>query len=138
MQWDDARPNAGFSTAPADRLYLPQDPAPDRPTVAAQRDDESSTLQRLRRLIQLRRETPALRTAAPTTVLTRGYPLTYLRGSEHLVVLNPRREPVEVAPPELAGRDGVPLEASGASLRSGVVRAEGFGYGVFRLQARAG
>ena len=39
MQWDDARPNAGFSTAPADRLYLPQDPAPDRPTVAAQRDD---------------------------------------------------------------------------------------------------
>ena len=133
MQWDDARPNAGFSTAPADRLYLPQDPAPDRPTVAAQRDEPDSPLNRLRRLIWLRRETPALRPAAPRTVLTRGYPLTYRRGDDHLVVVNPRREPVEVAPPELAGRDGTPLEASGASVRTGVIRADGFGYGVFRL-----
>ena len=36
------RPNAGFSTAPADRLYLPVDPAPDRPTVAAQRADDTA------------------------------------------------------------------------------------------------
>jgi glycosidase len=133
MQWDDVRPNAGFSTAPADRLYLPQDPAPDRPTVAAQRDEPDSPLNRLRRLIRLRRETPALRPAATRTVLTRGYPLTYLCGQDHLVVVNPRREPVEAAPPELAGRDGTPLEASGASVRTGVIRAEGFGYGVFRL-----
>jgi glycosidase len=133
MQWDDDLPNAGFSVAPAERLYLPQDPAPERPTVAAQRDDEDSPLNRLRRLVRLRRETPALRTAARTTVLTRGYPLTYLRGDDHLVVVNPRREPVKVAPAGLAGRDGTPLEVSGASLRGGVVRADGFGYGVFRL-----
>ena len=87
----------------------------------------------MRRLIRLRRETPALRPAAPRTVLTPGYPLTYRRGDDHLVVVNPRREPVEVAPPELAGRDGTPLEASGASVRTGVIRADGFGYGVFRL-----
>jgi glycosidase len=133
MQWDDDRPNAGFSTAPADRLYLPQDPAPDRPTVAAQRDDPGSTLNRLRRLIRLRRDTPALRTAAPTTVLTRGYPLTYLRGPDHLVVVNPRRDPVSLSVAGLRGRDAVALEADGAQVRDGVVRADGFGYGVFRL-----
>jgi maltose alpha-D-glucosyltransferase/alpha-amylase len=133
MQWDDDQPNAGFSTAPADRLYLPQDPAPDRPTVAAQRDDPHSTLHRLRRLIQLRKQTPELRTAAPTTVLTRGYPLTYLRGTDHLVVVNPRREPVSVLVPDLQGRAVEALEVSGAEVRDGTVRADGFGYGVFRL-----
>jgi hypothetical protein len=35
MQWDDG-PNAGFSTADPSRLYLPVDPDPTRPTVAAQ------------------------------------------------------------------------------------------------------
>ncbi len=43
MQWDD-RPNAGFSSADPSRLYLPVDPDPQRPTVAAQEDDPSSTL----------------------------------------------------------------------------------------------
>ncbi len=134
MQWDDDEPNAGFSTAPAGDLYLPQDPAPDRPTVAAQRDDPDSTLNRVRRLLALRRGTPALRTAAATAVLTRGYPLTYLRGPDHLVVVNPRREPVSVAVAELAGRDAVALEASGAEVTAGTVRADGFGYGVFQLE----
>ncbi|HST66509.1 MAG TPA: alpha-amylase family glycosyl hydrolase, partial [Mycobacteriales bacterium] len=110
MQWDDARPNAGFSTAPAGELYLPQDPDPDRPTVAAQLGDPDSPLERLRRLIRLRRETPALRTAAATTVLAGGYPLVYLRGDDHMVVINPAREPRSVA---LAGADAAPLEASG-------------------------
>ena len=130
MQWDGG-PNVGFSTAPADRLYLPQDPDPDRPTVAAQREDPDSPLHRLRRLIRLRRETPALRTAAKTTVLTRGYPLTYLRGRDHLVVVNPGRAPVRV--PVDLGRAAVPLEVSGAAVADGVVTADGFGYGIFAL-----
>lgn len=128
MQWDDG-PNAGFSTAPADRLYLPQDPDPDRPTVAAQQHDPGSTLNRVRRLIALRRATPALRTAAPTTVLTRGYPLSYLRGPDHLVVVNPRREPGRVD----LDRPATPLETSGATARAGGVDVDGFGYGIFRL-----
>jgi glycosidase len=37
MQCDESKPNAGFSDANPSALYLPQDPAPDRPTVAAQR-----------------------------------------------------------------------------------------------------
>ena len=79
MQWDDG-PNAGFSTAPAERLYLPVDPAPDRPTVAAQRADPGSVLHLVRRLIALRRATPALGLAGATEVLHAGYPLVYLRG----------------------------------------------------------
>jgi glycosidase len=59
MQWDPSSPNAGFSAAPAERLYLPQDPAPDRPAVTTQQRDPASTLNRVRRLIQLRRSTPS-------------------------------------------------------------------------------
>ena len=32
MQWDDALPNAGFSDAGTDAIYLPQDPDPARPS----------------------------------------------------------------------------------------------------------
>jgi glycosidase len=129
MQWDGG-PNAGFSTAPADRLYLPQDPAPDRPTVAAQEGVEDSPLERLRRLIAVRRATPALRTGPPTTVLTRGYPLTYLRGDDHLVAVNPAREPARV---QLETRPGTPLEASGATYDNGTLDLAAFGYGIWRL-----
>src|SRR5690606_1816976 len=54
MQWDDT-PNAGFSTAESERLYLPIDPDPDRPTVAAQDGVEGSTLTLVRDLLALRR-----------------------------------------------------------------------------------
>ena len=133
MQWDEAEPNAGFSTAPAERLYLPQDPAPDRPTVAAQLGDPDSPLERLRRLIRLRTGTPALRTAAATTVIGRGYPLAYLRGADHLVVVNPAREPGTAAPAELDGRVAEPLEVSGVTVQDGQITADGFGYGIFSL-----
>lgn len=130
MQWD-AGPNAGLSTAPDDRLYLPLDPDPDRPTVAAQREDPDSTLNGVRRLIALRRQTPALRTAAPTTVLAAGYPLAYLRGPDHLVVVNPGRSPARTPIP--AGRTATPLETCGVTVRDGALDVDGFGYGVLRL-----
>jgi glycosidase len=133
MQWDDALPNAGFSTAPPDRLYLRQDPARPRPTVAAQRDDPDSPLNRVRRLVRLRRETPALRTAAATEVLTRGYPFSYLRGGSHLVVVNPGRSRVTARPQALLGRTVIPLEVSGVRVDDGEIDADGFGYGVFNL-----
>jgi maltose alpha-D-glucosyltransferase/alpha-amylase len=128
MQWDGG-PNAGFSTAPADRLYLPIDPAPDRPTVAAQRDDEDSTLNLVRRLIALRTSTPALGLGGSTEVLNPGYPFVYLRGGTHLVVVNPSDSVVRAELPQLTGASA--LEVSGVSLESGSVRAEPFGYGIF-------
>lgn len=132
VQWDTSV-NAGFSTAPADRLYLPVDPDPDRPDVASQRADPSSTLHTVRRLIALRRATPALRARGTTEVLATGYPFAYVRGGTHLVVVNPRREPAQL---DLGARltcEPTALEALGVTVTDGVVRADGFGYGVFAL-----
>ncbi|GIE93142.1 alpha-amylase family glycosyl hydrolase [Paractinoplanes rishiriensis] len=132
MQWDDG-PNAGFSTAEASRLYLPVDPAPDRPTVAAQNADPASTLNLVRALTALRRATPALRTRAATRVINEGYPFAYVRGESHLAVVNPRREPATVATAEAAGATA--LLASGVTPAAGGLEVAGFGYGIFALTA---
>ncbi len=134
MQWDDAQPNAGFSDASADRLYLPQDPASDRPTVAAQTGDPASPLERVRRLIRLRRETPELRTTAETTVLAAGYPFVYRRGDRHVVVVNPAGTARSVEVPELAGLVARGLESDGVRVADGRVEAAAFGYGVFVVE----
>ncbi|WP_406506374.1 alpha-amylase family glycosyl hydrolase [Streptomyces sp. NBC_01602] len=129
MQWDDS-PNAGFSTAPADRLYLPVDPDPGRPTVAAQRADDGSLLHLVRRLIALRKDIRELGAAGSTEILHADYPLVYIRGGRYLVVVNPRRDAAETAAP--AGR-AAPLEANGVTVTGDRIRAEGFGYGIFEL-----
>ena len=134
MQWDASLPNAGFSIAPAKRLYLPQDPDPGRPSVSAQRPDPASTLNRVRRLIQLRRDTPELRTAAATTILAPGYPLVYLRGDRHLVVVNPSGTARTVDIPSLSAHTARTLEANETAVAGGRVAAGAFGYGVFALE----
>lgn len=129
MQWDSS-PNAGFSSAPAEALYLPIDPAGDRPTVAAQQHDPASLLNRVRRLIALRQAHPALQASAEFHVVyaERGrYPFVYLRETPQqrlLVALNPAGYPVEVtlsldlAHPALAlfGPEGVLIPQDGQSL----------------------
>ncbi|MET8022562.1 alpha-amylase family glycosyl hydrolase [Streptomyces avermitilis] len=130
MQWDDG-PGAGFSTAPADRLYLPLDPSPDRPTVAAQRADYGSLLHLVRRLVALRASTPALGSGGSVEVLHTGYPFVYVRGGRYLVVVNPQRNEVRYAYD--ATREARALEASGVRVGDGTIEAEGFSYGVFDL-----
>jgi maltose alpha-D-glucosyltransferase/alpha-amylase len=129
MQWDSTA-NAGFSTAPAHRLYLPVDPDEDRPTVAAQQADESSLLHHVRRLIALRRATPALGTGGSVEVLNSGYPFVYTRGDSHLVVVNGRREPARTPSPAPALR---PLAVHRGDVHHGEIRAGGFSYGVYAL-----
>ncbi|HKH56288.1 MAG TPA: hypothetical protein VKA58_12615, partial [Propionibacteriaceae bacterium] len=130
MQWDDG-PNAGFSTADPSRLYLPVDPDPTRPTVAAQEQDPDSTLNLVKRLIALRRSTPALGSRVATRVLHEGYPFAYLRGETHLVVVNPQRDRATLSTGELSG--AAPLLASGISVVGDTLTAEGFAYGIFAL-----
>ncbi len=132
MQWDGT-PNAGFSTAPADRLYLPIDPDPARPTVAAQRADESSLLHLVRRLIALRKATPELGSRSPVEVLHTGYPLTYLRGDRYLVTLNPRRAPATLDLPHPDLTTARPVESTGITLTNQKIQADGFSYGIFEL-----
>lgn len=92
MQWDDTT-NCGFSSAPADKLYIMLDPAADRPTVAAQQKDKNSVYHALKNLIALRKAIPALQeSAAFEPVHVSGYPLVYKRcdGQESvLVAINP-------------------------------------------------
>ena len=99
MQWDNGV-NAGFSAAPTDKIYIRQDPASDRPTVAGQLDDEASLLNHVRRLSELRQAHSALQSRSGITFVSDGTPkrpLVYKRGNDEetlLVAINPYREEV--------------------------------------------
>lgn len=94
MQWTDEE-NAGFSTAPSDKLYLPLDPSPSRPTVEQQETDPESLLNHLRTMATLRREHPALGADGDFTVIygqKDAYPFIFLRTTPEqkvLVAINP-------------------------------------------------
>ncbi len=97
MQWDKT-PNAGFSAAAPGLLYVPIDPADDRPTVAGQEGDPLSLLSEVRRLTALRRSTPELQSEADVEFLSvaKGeYPLCYTRAGRLLVIINPTAKPQE-------------------------------------------
>ncbi|CCI54754.1 alpha-amylase family glycosyl hydrolase [Nostocoides jenkinsii] len=129
MQWDDTA-NAGFSTAPADQLYLPIDPDPSRPTVAGQDGIPGSTLTLVRDLLALRRATPALQGHASTRVVHEGYPFAYVRGDSHLVAVNPRRESAAVDLAEFA--EATQVWGAGATIDAGRLTLDGFGYAILR------
>lgn len=130
MQWDDTE-NAGFSTAAAESLYLPVDPDPERPTVARQRSDPSSTLNLVRDLIALRRAHAALGGRASTRVVHPGYPLAYVRGEQCLVIVNPREAPSDLEVAEAVGARLVLGE--GVRVAGSTVHVAGFGFGVWLL-----
>lgn len=100
MQWDET-PTAGFSTAPVGQFYLPLDERAERPSVAAQEKDANSLLNRVRRLVALRRSQPALQASAGfRAVYAEGgkLPFVYLRemeGEKVLVAINPSANRVE-------------------------------------------
>jgi len=121
MQWDDS-PNAGFSTAPADALYLPVQTEPERPTVAKQESDPNSLLNRVRALIALRKRHPALWASAefePLYAEAGRYPLIYRRQSQGetlLVALNPSGRSVEASlPVEICPAPAWPQDVYGIS-----------------------
>jgi len=133
MQWTDSRPNAGFSLAQPEDLYLPQDQAEDRPTVEGQQDDHDSLLHFVRRLIHLRRSIPHLRTGRPREVLAVGYPLAYLRGGTHLIVINPRAVSAKVTLDSTPLTDAQILLSDGLELHGGLISVAGHGYGIIAL-----
>ena len=94
MQWDETT-NAGFSSAPAEKLYIQQDLSADRPTVAGQKADPDSLYHEVQKLIAVRKATPALGNRGDIEFVhaeKNEYPLVYVRsceGEKVLVVLNP-------------------------------------------------
>ncbi|GAB3096258.1 alpha-amylase family glycosyl hydrolase [Isoptericola nanjingensis] len=130
MQWGDVPPGR-LGPDVAESCYLPQDPDRDRPTVAAQLDDEGSLLHLVRRLAHLRTSDPRLDATADVDVLATGYPFAYLRGGTLAVVLNPGRASVSITVPGAAGAREV--EARGLSRDGDVVHLDGHGYAVLDL-----
>ena len=114
MLWDGTA-NAGFSTAPIKKIYIPQDPNPDRMTVEKAEADPASLLNYVRGLLRLRKEVKALGADASwrlVSSLEQPYPMVYERrlGSERCyVVINPSAKavsvnlPTEATKPEIIG-----------------------------------
>ncbi len=81
MQWDSST-NAGFSSAPAENLYIPLDPAPERPTVQSQKQNENSLYHEIKKLIKIRQEHKALQSRGQVEFIyakKNKYPLAYVR-----------------------------------------------------------
>jgi len=104
MQWQ-AGPNAGFSSAPADQLYLPVDPRPDAPTVADQQNDPASLLNYVRQLAGLRKAHPGLHAGGNFDVIhaRAGDSLFVYRrstgGEQIIIALNPADHAAQVVLP---------------------------------------
>jgi maltose alpha-D-glucosyltransferase/alpha-amylase len=94
MLWDGTE-NAGFSTAATDKLYIAQDPDPNRMTVERSEKDPNSLLNYVRSLIKLRNDHKAIGADADWKLINsfeKPYPMVYERtlgDKKCLVVLNP-------------------------------------------------
>ncbi len=105
MQWSQEK-NDGFSTCPADALYLPVDPSSDAPNVAAQEADENSLLNTVKSLLSLRHQEEELQADAEFEVVyavAGKLPFVYRRGTI-LVALNPSGQSVS-APVEAEDKE---------------------------------
>lgn len=102
MQWDDGV-NAGFSSAPKERLYIRQDERADRPTVQKQQADEHSLYHEIKKMIAVRQSHDALQSKGKIEFIyaqKQAYPFAYIRsgkGERILVVLNPSGQQADFA-----------------------------------------
>jgi len=89
MQWNK-QANLGFSTAEPSKLYLPVDTSADAPTVEEQLKDPNSLLNRVKKLIHLRKAEPALAAYAefvPVYAKENTYPFIFARAAGNEVIL---------------------------------------------------
>ena len=78
----------GFSSAPADKLYLPVDPAEDAANVEASEADQNSLLNTVKALTSLRHSQADLLDKSNLEIISRK-PLVYKRGNL-LLAVNPK------------------------------------------------
>ncbi len=138
MQWDSGV-NAGFSAAPAAKLYIPQDPGLDRPTVASQLSDPDSQLNQVKHLIALRQTHPALLNRSGIHFVCDGAPgsaLVYERfcaEEQLLVILNPREEPIRFPFDHVLG-DAVYTFGNTATQAGGQITAAPLSAGIYKIR----
>ena len=102
MQWDNSK-NAGFSSAPKERLYIAQDSLPNRPTVENQMADKNSLWHEIQKLIKIRMENCALQSCGEIEFIKQDYPLVYKRKAENqtvTVIINPADKPCSLQMPQ--------------------------------------
>lgn len=115
MLWNSSA-NAGFSSAPEDKIYIPQDPDPSRMTVDKSESDPASLLNYVRGLIELRSRVKVLGADAAWKLLSdphQPYPMVYERsmpGQRCIVILNPSGKRRTVT---LASQGGTPHRIGG-------------------------
>jgi glycosidase len=101
MQWGRGK-NAGFSEAPASKLYLPVDPDPRRPDIEQQARDDESLLNSIKKMICFRRSWGSFFADSGFKVLycaKKKYPFVFSRAMEGrtvIVAFNPSEKPVNV------------------------------------------
>lgn len=116
MQWGNG-PTAGFSTCTPEKLYLPIDPSPTRPTVENEINDAGSMYSWTKGLLALRASIPALGNTGDWKYASnpdQPYPAVYERsanGEKYLVVINPRAEKAKCT---ITGYDGMESVVWGA------------------------
>lgn len=105
MQWTKGE-NAGFSSAPADKLYLPVDDSADAPSVEASEADKDSLLNTFRKITGLRRDSDDFDSDSDFSVIMgeAGKPFAYRRGRA-VCVANPSSDKHEVKIDGLSDKD---------------------------------
>jgi maltose alpha-D-glucosyltransferase/alpha-amylase len=89
MQWNKNK-NLGFSVAEPERLYLPVDTAFNAPNVEVQEKDPASLLNRVKKLIQIKKKEPALTAYAefvPVYAKENTYPFIFARALKDEIIL---------------------------------------------------
>ena len=120
MQWDNTA-NLGFSTGCSDSLYLPVDPSPDAPTVAAQEANADSLLHFVRELLALRGEQEDLRDNANLEIVhaEKGDAFAFRRGGL-LLAMNPASHEAS-APMDAEGKQVIYAIGNGRTEEDGLV-----------------
>lgn len=142
MQWDNTT-NAGFSSANRETLYLPLDQHKKKPSVEKQAEDPGSLLNHVRKLIDLRKNHPALQADSHLVPLPVEYNhrhFAYLRqenDERFLIIVNPSTESSRVRLRKIHPENIAPQISHGIKVHVEQddleVYTAGVSYGVFKL-----
>ena len=125
MQWEDGK-NYGFSEAPENMLYTPQDSTENAPVVSERMSDADSLWNEIQKLCKIRKSFPALCAFGEIQFVycePEKYPLVYLRTSGNekiLAAFNPSEKdvmcPCEYQLEEIIYSLGKPISSKGGML----------------------
>jgi len=139
MQWQSGG-TMGFSAAPPEKLYLPVDPDPSAPNVAAEEKDPASLLNTVKSLLRLRSEEEDLSAKPNLEIIhpAKGVSVSgdrsfvYRRGSL-IMTVNPGAGHVQ---PRISS-DGTPeklIAIGSCGFENGVIRMGPQSFGVWRIK----